>query len=696
MKKSVRIGVDVGGTFTDLVLYDATQKKTCYGKLLTTPDDPSEAILNGISRILQESGYQPSDVHSVVHGTTLVTNTIIERTGAKVGLITTKGFRDSIEIGKETRYDLYDLFLEMPEPLVPRHRRIEVSERISAEGEILLPLNLADVKRAATRLVENEGVDAIAISFMNAYCRDSHEQTAADVVKALFPHIPVSISSEVAPEIREYERGVTACANAYVQPLMSRYLDRLTATLRDKGFVGQLYVMLSGGGITTIDDAKRYPIRLIESGPAAGALSSAHFARLTNLGQVISFDMGGTTAKMCLIEDGKPLHKFNFEAGRVRRFQKGSGLPLKISVVDMIEIGAGGGSLAHVDGPSGLMKVGPRSAGSSPGPVCYGLGGNNPTVTDADLLLGRLNPGYFLGGELKLDMQRMKDAFAIQVGEKLKISPEDAASGTQRIVDETMAAATRMHFAEKGKDPRRYTMIAFGGAGPVHAWNLAKLLKIGKLIVPPGAGVASAFGFLVAPPATDMVRSYVARLEMTDWSHVNALYAQMAEQGRTLLENAGVSPEDIVFQPSVEMRYVGQGFEITVPLHSMTLSASDLPTLQASFREQYQALFQRTLDDCPIESLNWRLLCIGPSPDMGDEPVAAQTSDQALQVKDERPVFFDGYGWLDSPVYERKQLNPGTQFDGPAVVEERESTCIVGPDSSVEIDPHRNLIVTIH
>lgn len=406
--------------------------------------------------------------------------------------------------------------------------------------------------------------------------------------------------------------------------------------------------------------------------------------------------MGGTTAKMCLIEDGKPLHKFNFEAGRVRRFQKGSGLPLKISVVDMIEIGAGGGSLAHVDAPSGLMKVGPRSAGSSPGPVCYGLGGTNPTVTDADLLLGRLNPSYFLGGELKLDMQRMKDAFALQVGEKLGISAEDAASGTQRIVDETMASATRMHFAEKGKDPRRYTMIAFGGAGPVHAWNLARLLKIGKLIVPPGAGVASAFGFLVAPPATDMVRSYVARLEKTDWDHVNALYAQMAGQGRALLEQAGVPPADIAFQPSVEMRYVGQGFEITVPLHDMTLSQADLPALQAAFQAQYQTLFQRTLDNCPIESLNWRLLCTGPAPDMESEPDADAPARQDTRTKDRRPVFFDGHGWIDSPVYERKLLDPGVRLDGPAVIEERESTCIVGPDSTVTVDPRRNLVIHIN
>lgn len=694
-RNSLRIGVDVGGTFTDLVLYDAELKCTRYGKLLTTPDDPSEAILNGISRILEENHYQVSELHSIVHGTTLVTNTIIERTGAKVGLLTTRGFRDSIEIGKETRYDLYDLFLEMPEPLVPRHRRLEVTERISADGEVLLNLDTAEVEAAARQLVEVDNVEALAISFLNAYRNGAHEQAAAAIIKARYPHIPLSISSDVAPEIREYERGVTACANAYVQPLMSRYLDRLADTLSGNGFEGQLYIMLSGGGITTIDDAKRYPIRLIESGPAAGALASSYLAKQVGLEHVISFDMGGTTAKMCLIERGEPLHKFDFEAGRVRRFQKGSGLPLKISVVDMIEIGAGGGSLAHVDPSSGLMKVGPRSAGSKPGPVCYGLGGTNPTVTDADLLLGRLDPSYFLGGELKLDMQRMRDAFADRVGEKLKISSEDAANGTQRIVDETMAAATRMHFAEKGKDPRRYTMVAFGGAGPVHAWNLAKLLKIQKLIVPPGAGVASAFGFLVAPPATDMVRSYVARLESTDWEQVNALFAEMAAQGKQLLQDAGVEENAIAFHPSVEMRYVGQGFEITVPLHSMTLSAEDLPALNEAFRHQYHALFQRTLDDCPIESLNWRLLCSGPGPSMETADAHQAKPDSQGYTKGHRQVFFSDAGWLDCPIFERRALLPGVKLSGPAVIEERESTCIVGPDSDIEVDAHRNLVVSI-
>ena len=448
-----RIGVDVGGTFTDLVLHHPGRDLVHTGKLLTTPEDPSVAIIDGLTRLLRETNIGPGEVQSIVHGTTLVTNAIIERRGAVVGLITTEGFRDTIEIGRETRYDLYDLFLEPCPPLVPRFRRLEVPERISAEGEILLKLDEATVAAAARRLVEQDGIEALAIAFMHSYRMEAHEQRAAEIVRALYPGLPVTLSAEVAPEIREFERTSTACANAYVQPLMQRYLDRLEASLGEIGLSGRLYIMLSGGGITTVREARNFPIRLIESGPAAGAMAASLIARLCGLDKVVSFDMGGTTAKMCLVENGEPDHKFEFEAGRVRRFQKGSGLPLKVSVIDMIEIGAGGGSLAHVDPGSKLLKVGPRSAGARPGPVCYGAGGTEPTVTDADLLLGRLDPGYFLGGEMKLDRALLEAAFAAAIPSGSGFDARTAALGVQRIVDETMAAATRLHFAEKGKDP---------------------------------------------------------------------------------------------------------------------------------------------------------------------------------------------------------------------------------------------------
>ena len=692
--RTARIGVDVGGTFTDFVLHDPASDLVHVGKLLTTPDDPSAAIIAGISRICKETGLRPSDLHSVVHGTTLITNTVIERTGATVGLLTTDGFRDSIEIGRETRYDLYDLFLEMPPTLVPRHRRLEIAERIDRDGNVLLKLDEDAVASAARQLVECDGCEALAIGFMHSYRSPAHERRAGEIVRRLYPSLPLSLSADVAPEIREYERTSTACANAYVQPLMQRYLDRLEAELGMLGFLGHLYVMLSGGGITTVREAKEYPIRLIESGPAAGAMAASFIARLAGLDRVISFDMGGTTAKMCLVEDGAPDHKFNFEAGRVRRFQKGSGLPLKVSVVDMIEIGAGGGSLAHVEPRSGLMKVGPRSAGAKPGPVCYGRGGTQPTVTDADLVLGRLDPSYFLGGELKLDLERVRGVFEDKIASQIKVSSQDAALGVQRIVDETMAAATRMHLAEKGRDPRQYTIIAFGGAGPVHAWNLARLLKVGRVVVPLGAGVTSALGFLVAPPATDMVRSYVARLERVDWSHVNAMFAEMRTIGRDLLTEAGADPKSITYTPTADMRYVGQGFEIPVALPSPSLSAADLSAVKQNFYASYRTHFERLVEDASIEVLSWRLACVAPSTDIRIGAQGTQ-GEGAKARRGERQVLFEGHGWQTCAVYDRYALRPGTTFAGPALIEERESTCVVGPGAQVRVDEMKNLVIEL-
>ncbi|KQU80083.1 methylhydantoinase [Mesorhizobium sp. Root102] len=695
-QRLARIGVDVGGTFTDLVLYDPSRQLALTGKLLTTPEDPSIAIINGIKRILSEAGLQPSDLHSVVHGTTLVTNTIIERTGAVVGLITTSGFRDTIEIGRETRYDLYDLFLEMPPVIVPRARRLEVAERVTSEGDVLVDLDEDAVARAARRLVEDSKAEALAISFLHSYRSDRHEQRAAKIVRALYPSLPLSLSSQVAPEIREFERTTTTCANAYVQPLMHRYLDKLEAELVELGFAGRLHIMLSSGGITTVREAKAFPIRLIESGPAAGAMAASFISRIAGLDRVISFDMGGTTAKICLIEDGQPDHKFDFEAGRVRRFQKGSGLPLKVSVVDMIEIGAGGGSLARVDPSSGLLKVGPRSAGSVPGPVCYGRGGDQPTVTDADLVLGRLDPAYFLGGELELDVDLVRSAFDGKISTAINLDVDEAALGVQRIVDETMAAATRMHLAEKGKDPRKYTLIAFGGAGPVHAFNLARLLKVEKMVVPLGAGVASALGFLVAPPATDMVRTMVSRLDAVDWTAINALYADMKAEGVSLLCEAGAIEEQITFKATAEMRHRGQGFEIPVALPSLVLSDEHLDAIRETFFMSYRAQFGRILEDSPIEVLNWRLACSAAGTDISigqGHAVADATLEGARRGT--RKVKFEGHGWLDCAVYNRYMLPAGCKFSGPALVEERESTCVIGPDSVVSVDSSRNLIINL-
>ena len=615
MNKRIRIGVDVGGTFTDFVLVDDDRGLIFTGKRLTTPDDPSDAILEGTRRILAEAGTDPSAVHSIVHGTTLVTNTLIERTGAKVGLITTRGNRDALEMGREIRYDLYDLFLESPPTLVPRYLRKEVAERMAPDGEVLLAFDADEFRAVARELVDKEAVEAVAVCFMHSYRNPDHERQAKQILIEELGDIPFTISSEAAPEIREFERTSTTCANAYVQPRMQTYLKRLENELQAAGHDGALYVMLSGGGITTVESARAFPIQLIESGPAAGAMAASYYSRLTDTENFISFDMGGTTAKMCLIDGGKPDRKHDFEAGRVRRFMKGSGLPLKVSVVDMIEIGAGGGSLANIDG-MGLLKVGPRSAGSAPGPVCYGLGGENPAVTDADLYLGYLNPDYFLGGEMALDMDTVEKAIFEKVAKPLGLSALEAAIGIHNIVNENMAAATRMHLAEKGRDPRRYDMIAFGGAGPVHAYGLAKILKLRKLVVPLGAGVTSALGFLVAPPAIDYVRSYVARLEDLDWAHLNTLFSEMETDARALLAEAGVSGDDVTITCSAEMRHVGQGFEISVPVPNGKLTPDSLSELRESFFDSYQKLFERTVRDVGIEAMSWRLAASGPNPEI--------------------------------------------------------------------------------
>ncbi|MCA3315309.1 MAG: hydantoinase/oxoprolinase family protein, partial [Roseomonas sp.] len=503
----------------------------------------------------------------------------------------------------------------------------------------------------------------------------------------------MTLSSAVAPEIREFERISTACANAYVQPRMQRYLAKLEASLAAMGVTGALYVMLSGGGIASVQEAKEYPIRLIESGPAAGAMAASWLAQRAGLDQVISYDMGGTTAKMCLIQNGTPDRKFDFEAGRVRRFQKGSGLPLKVSVVDMIEIGAGGGSIARVDPASGLMKVGPRSAGAKPGPICYRRGGVEPTVTDSDLVLGRLDPAYFLGGEMALDLPAVTRTVSGDLSAKLGVSADDAALGIRRIVDETMAAATRMHMAEKGRDPRRFTLIAFGGAGPVHACDLARLLKIKRVLVPLGAGVASAIGFLVAPPATDLVRSLVGRLERLDWAKVAALYAEMVAEARGLLLGAGADPADIIYKPAADMRYVGQGFEIPVPMPSLAPGQDDVAAIAENFLAAYRERFGRALDGLPIEALTWRLAASAPGRDIAME--GAQQAEAGEAQRGVRLALFEGHGWCNCAVYDRYRLGPGAAFAGPALVEERESTCVIPPGALVSVDRHRNLIIEL-
>lgn len=688
----VRIGVDVGGTFTDFVLVDDKRGVIFTGKQLTTHQDPSQAICEGVERIVREAGLAIGDVDAIVHGTTLVTNTLIERNGARVGLITTRGFRDILEVGHEMRYDLYDLFMEKPEPLVPRPLRLTVAERMSAQGEVLEPLDEPAVLDVAAKLV-GMGVEAIAVSFLNAFANPAHEQRAAALIAAKFPDLPLTTSVGVAPEIREYERTCTAAANAYVLPLMRRYIKLLRQKLAGLGFKGTLSVMLSNGGTAALSVAEDAPIQMIESGPAAGAISGAHYAGLSDTDHVVAFDMGGTTAKMCLIERGQPEHSQTFEAGRVRRFRQGSGIPLKVPVIDLIEIGAGGGSIARLD-RMGLLKVGPDSASSDPGPVCYRKGGENPTVTDADLMLGYLSPEYFLGGELSLDTSAVADALRAKFAKDAGLEVMESAAGIHAVVNNNMAAATRRYIAEKGRDPRKYTLIATGGAGPVHAYGLAKELKIRRLIIPFGAGVSSALGFLLAAPAVNAVRSQMVPLDDATPETARALYAQMHDGAITQLVAAGADRASIVLHATVDIRYRGQGFDIEVALPDNFRDTDFRAGLSARFEEKYKLLFGRHIKDVPVEIVSWRLSASCPRPEVALNFEGEQI-DRREARKGIRKVHFAQTGFVDAQVYNRYGLTAGVTFKGPAVIEERESTAVVGPDTTVTVDRYLNLIVEI-
>lgn len=690
MNKSTRIGVDVGGTFTDLVLHDEEQALTWTGKRLTTPDDPSRAIVEGITRLLQETGTPIERVGTIVHGTTLITNTVLERTGAVVGLITTDGFRDILEMGREIRFDVEDLYARPAPAIVPRHLRTTVPGRIRADGTEHAALDEEAVKEAAKHLVETCGAESLAIAFMHAYANPSHEHRARALVQELYPDVLVSLSAEVAPEIREYERTNTACINAYVQPGVHGYLDQLERVLQSMGFDGRLHIMLSGGGVTTVQDAKAFPVRLLESGPAAGAIAAGYLARNAGETEVISFDMGGTTAKMCLIEGGKPNVKHEFEAGRLDKFKPGSGLPLQLTVIDMIEIGSGGGSIASVD-DLGLLKVGPRSAGSDPGPVAYAMGGTEPTVTDSDLLLGLLDPAFFLGGEMKLALHDVESAVADKLATPLELSSVRTATGIQSIVTENMAAATRMHLAEKGRNPADYALMAFGGAGPVHAYSLAKLLKVKRVIVPMGAGVISAFGFLVASPLVQDVRGYAARIADVDWRRVADLYREMEHHAHQLLSSTTERDGEPEVIRTANMRYLGQGFEIEVALPTGTLDTGSIPGIESAFLEAYRNQFGRSLSGGSVEVISWRLTARLPETPMS---LVYQPTTGPVQ-RTTRRIHFPTIGEIETRIYNRYALSPGDKIAGPALFEERETSCSFGPDCEITVDENYNLVADI-
>jgi N-methylhydantoinase A len=687
-----RAGVDIGGTFTDLLLLDEQTGEMIIGKILTTPGDPSLAVIQGLQALLAERRLDPAAVSTTIHGTTLITNAIIERKGSKTGLITTQGFRDALEIGREKRYDIYDIFLENPQPLVPRALRREVAERLDETGRVLVPLNRMEVFDVVQDLLR-AGVEALAVVLLHSFRNPAHERIIREVVESEFPSLMLSLSSDVMPEIREFERTSTTVANVYVKPIARRYLHKLRGEVQQLGFRGDLYIMLSNGGITTCETASEYPIRLIESGPAAGALAASFYSQLKGLDHVISFDMGGTTAKICVIDQGQPMVTTEFEVARVYRFKKGSGLPVKVPVIEMIEIGAGGGSIARID-ELGLLKVGPDSAGADPGPACYELGGSEPTVTDADLVLGYLDPQYFLGGKMQLDRARAEEAIRKRVAEPLGVDLTRAAWGMHDVVNENMVNAARIHLVERGRDQRRYSLIAFGGAGPVHAYRVAEKLKLRQIVCPPAAGVASAFGFLVAPMAFDFVQTYLTTLPNSDFTHLNTIFEEMETRGRALLRQAGVPDAVMTVTRSADMRYLHQGFEINVPVAGEHLNPDDIPRLQASFDQEYERMYKRLNPNVDVEALNWRVIVAGPRPIIRMKQTDHQSPPIEAIRRGERPAYFpEASGYVNCPVYDRYQLAPGMVLRGPAIIEERESTVVVGPGARVEVDAYQNVVI---
>ncbi len=666
-----RLAADIGGTFTDVVLEHVGKRHSA--KVLTTPRAPEEGMLAGIAQVLAAAGLKPGDIGVLIHGTTLATNALIERKGAKTALLTTAGFRDVLEMGYEKRYEHYDLDLELPAPLVPRDLRFAVEERMTAKGEIRTPL-LETSFEEISRTLRKENVQSVAIGFLHSYANDRHERRAGEIIAAQLPGVSITLSSAVCPEIREYERFSTACANAYVQPLMTSYLERLAGELARRGFGCPLFLMTSGGGLTTLETARRFPVRLVESGPAGGAILSARLARENALEEVLSFDMGGTTAKICFIAAGRPEQSRKFEVGRIWRNLKGSGLPLRIPVTEMVEIGAGGGSIARLDELK-RIQVGPASAGAEPGPACYGRGGAEPTVTDADVVLGRIDPDAFAAGTLKLDRAAAERAVLGKVGVPLGLDAAWAAAGIGEIVEENMASAARVHAIERGQTPERCTMIAFGGAAPLHAARLAEKLGMRQVLVPVDASVGSAVGFLRAPVAFEVVRSLQQRDDVFLHVEINSLLKEMAQDATSIVA-AGALGAPLETRRTVEMRYLGQGHEISVPLPDGGLTADAAKSLRADYEARYERQFGLRIADVPVEFLTWSV-SVSTIPE--EENFKDRTMKNSTPPPGKKRQVFDPLaGHAEAiPVHTRNTLKPGTRMDGPALIMEPQTTTLV-------------------
>ncbi len=688
------LGIDIGGTFTDLVVYDHEAGRQWNRKVLTTHDDPARAVAAGVRALLARGALDPARCTRVVHATTLFTNALIERKGALTGLITTAGFGDTLEIGRERKFELYDIHAAKPEPLVRRDLRLEIDERVGPDGRVRRRLRPPEVRARARQLVD-AGVTSIAVVFLHAYANAAHEAEAARQIAERHPDVAVTSSHEVAPEIREYERASTTVANAYIKPLAQRYLGRMARELGELGIPAPLLLMLSSGGLTHVPEAQRIPVQMLESGPAAGAIAAAFFGRDDSGGNLLAFDMGGTTAKLSLVEGGEPLTAYSFEAARQKRFVEGSGLPIRISTIELIEIGAGGGSIAHVD-DIGLLKVGPRSAGSTPGPASYGLGGSEATVTDADFLLGYLNPEYFAGGVVTVELEAARKAVE-RLASRVGLAPIEVAWGIHDIVNESMASAARVHIAERGRDPRQYALLCTGGAGPVHGYAVARKLGLTRVVCPPSAGVASALGLLVAPARVDRVATVGIRLDRDHVSALERAFLRLEDEARAVMADTGLPLETTTVQRLADGRFLGQGFDLVVALPPGPYADSENGRyrLQAAFESAYREKFALTPPHVPVEFINVRVAVRAPVAGAG-MPVQAVGDRADSAVKGIRPAYFpERGGWLDTTVYDRYRLGAGDTLAGPAVVEEEGSTLVVGPSATARVTASGNVVLRL-
>ena len=679
-----RLGCDIGGTFTDFVLVNNITGEFHTNKCLTTPSDPSDAIEQGIRELAEILPGFMDNVEEIIHGTTLVINAIIERKGARTGLITTKGFRDVLELGREKRYDAYDIFSEYPEPIVPRSDRTEIDERLTFDGRVLKDVDEKEVISILKKF-KKDGIESIAVCFINSYENSINERKVKKIIEQEAPELFLSTSFEVLPEIKEYERTCTTAVNAYVKPITYWYLNKLITRLGTIGFNGKFFIMLSSGGITSIETAKDFPVRIIESGPTAAVIASQHYGQMFNIKDMFCFDMGGTTAKSCLIQDGHAGLVSTFEVGRVQRFQKGSGLPIQVPVVDLMEIGAGGGSIAKISS-LGLLQVGPESSGADPGPACYKQGGQDPTVTDADLVLGYLDPDFFLGGTMALDIELSKRAIKEKIAKPLGTTMVEAAFGIHDLINETMASAAKTHIAEKGGNPNLVTMSAFGGAGPVHTYGLAKKIGARAILVPPLAGVGSALGFFTAPVAFDLSRSHRKVLDEADFREIENLFNELEQESAKILEG-DQSNDDIIFERTLLMRFVGQGAEIDLSIEIKDFTKFSKDEIRTLFDEEYKRLYGRTSAESPVEFVTFKVRASLPKKPFTISKLSNRNHDLPTCIKGQRQAFsVIKKEYIPFTVYDRSKLFANAQFEGPAIIEERESTIVIGEDAVARVD----------